>query len=111
MTKFDSLIRNILNKKHMKMKAYSDLGVLIFYFKSKPILIIDIKGNKLCFYKINLLASSNIKTVTTAISTIQWTNCKYLKENEWYGFLIDEQDEQLITKLIDDFISLRQIII
>ncbi|MNH28884.1 hypothetical protein D3C79_890830 [compost metagenome] len=102
MPKFDRLTQYFLNKKYINMKEYSDLGIRIFCFKSRPVLILDITENKLCFYNFKIRHLSNTDTVE---SEIQWTSCKYLKENEWYGLNIDHQNDQLMEKLIDDFYS------
>lgn len=103
MPKFDNLAQYILNKKYIRMKENSDLGIRIFYLKRKPILILDVIENKLCFYSNRPQTGQNTKTITEVAFEIEWTNCRYLKEYEWRGLKIEEQKVSVIEKLIDEF--------
>ena len=86
----------------MNVKDYWDLGMRIFHFKRKPVLILDTIEKKLCFNTIKPEALTTAQNIPTA-TDIQWESCRYLSAKEWHGFLIDGQNEQFIKKLIDDF--------
>lgn len=103
MPKFDSLTQYVLNKKYISMKENSDLGIRIFYLNRKPILILNTLENKLCFYNNKRQTLQNTKAIPEKAFEIQWTNCKYLKENEWQGLIIEDQTISFIEKFIDEF--------
>ena len=87
-------------KKHIRMNIIADLDMSIFYFKKRPFIVMDLSNEKIYFNDSGLEWLRSEKQME---QPVQWTRSKYLPSKNWVGLAVNNQRDDLIIQLIDEF--------
>ncbi|MBB1646622.1 hypothetical protein BCY89_18695 [Sphingobacterium siyangense] len=87
-------------KKHIRMNVIADLDMSIFYFKKRPFIVMDLSNEKIYFNDSGLEWLRSEKQLE---QPVQWTRSKYLPSKNWVGLAVNNERDDLIIQLIDEF--------
>ena len=89
-------------KKYISLNRFADLEMSIFYFKKRPFIVMDLSNEKIYFNESGL---AWLRTEKTVKLPLQWVRSKYLPRKNWIGIALDNEKNDLIIQLIDEFYS------
>ena len=100
MSTINHLYAHMHLKKHIRMNVIADLNMSIFYFKKRPFIVMDLSNEKIYFNDNGLEWLRSEKQIERPV---QWTRSKYLPSKNWVGLTMDNEKNDLIIQLIDEF--------
>lgn len=87
-------------KKHIRMNKFADLDMSIFYFKKRPFVVMDLLNEKIYFNESGL---EWLRVEKQLELSNQWIRSKYLPSKNWVGLALNNKNNGLVIKLIDEF--------
>ncbi|WP_313264148.1 hypothetical protein [Sphingobacterium sp.] len=87
-------------KKHIRLNLIADLNMSIFYFKKRPFIVMDLSNEKIYFNDSGL---EWLRSEKQHEQPLQWMRSKYLPSKNWVGLAVDNEKNDLIIQLIDEF--------
>lgn len=87
-------------KKYISVNEFADLDMSVFYFKRRPFVVMDLSNKKIYFNDSGL---ERLRTEKQMELPVQWSRSRYLPTKNWIGMVVDNKQNDLIIRLIDDF--------